>query len=65
VFSDSSLIYIISSLDPVNSYSTMYLGDLADANGCKVKEWGWYNRLLSETEVIYNINCLNQKYAIF
>jgi len=28
-------------------------------------EWGWYNRVLSETEVIYNINCLNQKYSLF
>jgi len=30
-----------------------------------IYEWGWYNRPLSETEIIYNINCLNQKYAIF
>ncbi len=30
-----------------------------------IKEWGWYNRLLSEQEVIYNINALNAKHQIF
>jgi hypothetical protein len=28
-------------------------------------EWGWYDRVLTEMEVIYNINALNAKYSIF
>jgi hypothetical protein len=30
-----------------------------------IYEWGWYNRVLTEHEVIYNINALNAKYSIF
>ena len=63
-FSNNSIKYIISSLDSVN-YSIITLGDLAGGKGCKVLEWGWYNRVLSELEVIYNINALNTKYSIF
>jgi hypothetical protein len=29
-----------------------------------IKEWGWYNRVLNEAEVIYNQNALMTKYGI-
>jgi hypothetical protein len=30
----------------------------------EIYEWGWYNRLLTESEVIYNQNALMKKYGI-
>jgi len=47
--------------------NTMILGTLYNETvpDVQIVEWGWYNRVLAELEVIYNINALNAKYQIF
>jgi hypothetical protein len=58
--------FICHSLTDLNVINLpIYLTSQTDTYNAMFKEWGWYNRVLSETEVIYNINCLNQKYSIF
>jgi hypothetical protein len=46
---------------------TMLVGGAlySSSGSVKIIEWGWYNRVLTEPEVIYNINALNAKYSIF
>ena len=61
----NSTLTIIHSLTNMSVGSTHTLGCLSASVGMAVKEWGWYNRLLSDREIIYNINALNAKYAIF
>jgi len=62
-------IYIQSTLTDVKYInSPIYIGagrTSTTPSIVEIYEWGWYNRVLSETEVIYNINCLNQKYSIY
>lgn len=65
--SSSTSINVIHSIDSYDgSLNTMNLGSYGNAYmTAEIYEWGWYNRVLSEMEVIYNINALNKKYAIF
>jgi len=52
--------------DPLIVNTIISVGSLYSAtSNCKIYEWGWYNRILNETEVLYNINALNTKYSIF
>jgi len=56
--------YIVHSVSDFNKIAQNI--SLYNTNGAgEVVEWGWYNRVLNEAEVIYNINALNAKHGIF
>ncbi len=46
---------LLGSISDLHSFNTDF----------EISEWGWYNRVLLEQEIIYNINALNAKYQIF
>jgi hypothetical protein len=54
---------VAHTLDDFNK--TNYTMRLYAATNAYVIEWGWYNRVLTEQEVVYNVNALNAKYSIF
>jgi len=61
---------ILHSFDNINLNGNIYLGVINqsfpynDLNP-RIYEWGWYNRVLKEQEVLRNVNALNTKYSIF
>jgi len=64
----NSFVIAHSFTNDLNVSAGFFLGasyPAAQISPCFVKEWGAYNRVLSEMEVIYNVNALNAKYSIF
>lgn len=59
--------YSYTSLYEITTTSaSMSIGVFNNATwDISVLEWGWYNRVLTEQEVVYNQNALNAKYLIF
>jgi hypothetical protein len=57
---------IMHSIADFNYSSNLVVGNVYPyGNGGYLKEFGYYNRVLSTFEIIYNINALNAKYSIF
>jgi hypothetical protein len=44
---------------------TISIGQLYSTGQCDISEWGWYNRVLTEQEVLYNIAALNERYKTY
>lgn len=65
--SGSGVYNIAHSLDLFLQIGNISVGLMRTISGTNydVKEFGWYNRVLSESEIVYNINALNAKYNIF
>lgn len=67
---NDNTLYILSTLSDFNLNDvTLQVGNIHAINYSylpiwEVLEWGWYNRLLSEMEVIYNQNALMKKYGL-
>lgn len=58
---------VLHTLTSFLSNTSLSVGDLAGnaGNAYSIYEWGWYNRVLNELEVVYNTNALNARYSIF
>lgn len=57
---------IMHSLTPMSFNAIMEIGIIFPTGAFgKVLEWGWYNRVLTEKEALYNVNAMNSKYKIF
>ncbi len=61
----SKIMHTITNPAIVNS--TIKIGDYETTGQAnfRIYEWGWYDRVLTEMEVIYNINALNMKWGVF
>lgn len=57
--------FIIHTAENMNLSTPVTLGYGVNNGSISILEWGWYNRVLNDAEVIYNINALNQKYNIY
>lgn len=57
--------YIIHSKFDIRLSNSFVLGCGSGTANTSVLEWGWYNRILNDKEIIYNTNALNEKYNIF
>lgn len=58
---------VLHTFDNFNTSGQVYIGNIVVGSlnlNIIIVEWGWYNRLLNETEVIYNQNALMKKYGI-
>ena len=56
---------ILHSLEEYGGTINLTFGTLGGASDFKVLEWGWYDRVLTEKEALFNVNALNQRYNIF
>ena len=68
VLTSNPFTYVIlhSKYDFNTINSLITIGDFYGYQlNCYIKEWGWYNRILTDIEINYNINALNAKYQIF
>ncbi len=66
-YTASTSLVIISSSDFATFTAVVNVGQATAYTSDKTEiiEWGWYSRVLSDAELLYNVGILNTKYSIF